>query len=51
VERKIRHNDFQQHLKEWYFVTLDSSLKNDYQKHHQTLTRTEITEKIKEVFN
>ena len=50
IEEKTSKNNYTQHLKEWFYVVTDASKKPEYEKHHTTLTRTEIKEKIKELF-
>jgi len=48
--KKTNRNNFQEHLKEWFFVLTATSLKNEYEKHAKTITRTEVKEKIREYF-
>lgn len=48
LENKIARNNFTEHFKEWYFILTDASLKKEYENQHQTLTRNEIKEKIRE---
>ena len=47
LNRKTGKNNISRHFKQWWFVVTNKNHKKDYQKLHQTLTRTEITEKIK----
>lgn len=37
-------------FKKWFFVVTDKKIKADFEKHHETITRTEVKEKIKELF-
>ncbi|MEI7961747.1 MAG: hypothetical protein WCI04_05420 [archaeon] len=34
---------------EWWYVVTDKYLKQDYAKYHQTLTRSEVKDKIREL--
>jgi len=51
LKEKTSTNNFHEHLKEWFFVLTDASLKNEYEKYHKTITRTEVKRKIREYFS
>lgn len=50
IEEKTGRNNANKHLKEWFYVVTNAIQKNDYQHHHETLARTEIKQKIREIF-
>ena len=51
LDKKVRKNNSLEHLNKWFFVVTDANLKNDYQKYAETLTRTEVKTKIKQLFS
>ncbi|MCH7681018.1 hypothetical protein IID10_16910 [candidate division KSB1 bacterium] len=50
LEKKVAKNNYNQHLKEWWFVVTKKDLKTKYEKLGTTFTRTEIKEKIESLF-
>jgi len=51
LDKKTYLNNNREHIREWFYVLTDASLKNEYEKYHTTFTRTEVMEKIEGLFS
>ncbi len=53
LEAKIRKNNNSKipQYKQWWFVVTDKSLKRHYEKYKETMTRTEIKDEIKKLYD
>jgi len=50
VPKKVKGNNYNQNLKEWWFVVTNKDMKAKYGKLGTTFTRTKIKQKIKKLF-
>lgn len=50
LQQKTNKNNYNQHLKEWWYVVTNKDNKKEYEKLHTTLARTEVEGKIKSLF-
>ncbi|MBN1941111.1 MAG: hypothetical protein JW772_02925, partial [Candidatus Diapherotrites archaeon] len=44
IEQKTNRNNSNEHIKQWYYIVTQANMKIEYQKYHETLSRTEIKE-------
>jgi hypothetical protein len=49
LTRKVAQNIFQKY-KEWWFIVTNKDDKKEYEKYHQTMTRTELRDYFKGLF-